>query len=155
VRGAIFDMLGAEVPGARVLDLYCGSGSLGLESLSRGAADVVFVDRSPISLSCVRQNVNELDFDGQAKTLKRNLPKQLNPRLGDGFTIVFSDPPYAQQRVLELAERLLVITASTAVWVHESASKEEAWSVDRLGWLVSKTKIYGDTKLTFLEKSQP
>ena len=116
---------------------------------------MVFVDRSPIALSCVRRNAVELGFDASAVTLKRNLPKQLGPRMGDQFDIVFSDPPYAQRRVTELAEQLGSMTASTATWVHESASKEEAWSDDLAGWRVAKTKIYGDTKLTFLEKSLP
>jgi len=95
-REALFSSLGALIPGSRVLDLYAGSGSLGLEALSRGAESAVFVEQGRSALEALRENVRMLDLGGTvvATDVTRFLEGS-----EDQFDVVFVDPPYA----LELA----------------------------------------------------
>ena len=87
VRGAIFSSLGDAVPGARVLDLFAGSGAIGIEALSRGAASAVFVDSSPRCASCVRENL---------RRARREASVQVMDALKFLELLIFADPPYAK-----------------------------------------------------------
>ncbi|MDH5372871.1 MAG: 16S rRNA (guanine(966)-N(2))-methyltransferase RsmD, partial [Acidimicrobiia bacterium] len=92
VREALFSSLGARIPGSRVLDLYAGSGSLGLEALSRGAESSVFVEQGRAALDALRENVEMIGLDGvvvavDVASFLRSTPEQ--------FDVVFVDPPYA------------------------------------------------------------
>jgi 16S rRNA (guanine966-N2)-methyltransferase len=96
VREAIFSMLGG-VEGARVLDLFCGSGALGIEALSRGAAQAVFVDRHPAP---ARRNVDDLDLGERARVEGADAIRFLKRAEPGSFDLVLCDPPY------RLADRL-------------------------------------------------
>jgi len=94
VREAWFSIVGPVVAGARVLDLFAGSGALGLEALSRGAAHVTFVELSPASLNALRKNVAELGVEDRA-AIRRADAVRFVTRLGaDPFDLAFADPPY-------------------------------------------------------------
>ncbi|CAM3606959.1 16S rRNA (guanine(966)-N(2))-methyltransferase RsmD [Paracoccus nototheniae] len=100
VREAIFNLLingnqGNPLPGARVLDLFAGTGALGLEALSRGALHVTFVDDGATSARLIRQNVDKARA-GEATALLRRDATRLGPCDGPGFDVVFLDPPYGQ-----------------------------------------------------------
>jgi len=95
VRGAIFSSLGGAVPGAQVLDLFAGSGGMGIEALSRGAASSVFVDLNPKSIACVRENLRKARLDGVVQTM--DALKFLELYAADRFDIIFADPPYAKR----------------------------------------------------------
>jgi 16S rRNA (guanine966-N2)-methyltransferase len=92
VREALFSSLGAAVPGSRVLDLYAGSGSLGLEALSRGAESVTFVEQAQSALEALRENVDTVGLGGTVviEDVGRFLTASREP-----FDLVFVDPPYA------------------------------------------------------------
>jgi 16S rRNA (guanine966-N2)-methyltransferase len=92
-REAIFSSLGQDVKGARVADLFCGSGALGLEALSRGASHSLFVDSSRIATATVRENIRMLDLDSRAKAVSMNV-LHLRPRHLAAVDIIFADPPY-------------------------------------------------------------
>jgi len=104
VRAALLDMLAPDVPGARVLDLFAGTGALGLEALSRGAASADFVETRPSSLHALRANVAALRVRDRTRVFKRDaLPfaAALEP---DSYEIAFADPPYGSRmldRVIE------------------------------------------------------
>jgi 16S rRNA (guanine966-N2)-methyltransferase len=105
VRGALLDMLAADVPGARVLDLFAGTGALGLEAISRGAASADFVEFRPASLHALKANVMALRLRDRTRIFKRDaLPFAAG--LGeDAYDLAFADPPYESRvldRVLEL-----------------------------------------------------
>lgn len=100
VREAIFNLLingshGNPLPGARVLDLFAGTGALGLEALSRGAASVTFVDDGARALSLVRQNVDKARAGSDTQMLRRDATR-LGANTGRPFDLVFLDPPYAR-----------------------------------------------------------
>jgi len=153
VREALFSILGEKVAGARVLDLFAGTGSLGLEALSRGAASAVFVDQSYASLDLIRQNLNKCFTDVQADYLRLDLAKIKSFSLlrqhiqDDGrFTLIFLDPPYEKK----LAEMALTMVEKTGLVVPAGiVVAEERWKVElpeRVGSLyLHLHRRYGET----------
>ena len=127
-REAIFSILGpSRVRQARVLDLFAGSGALGLEALSRGAAEAVFVELYPPALALIEANVSRCGFAGCSLILARDLRQGLSflpPR--PSFDLVFLDPPYgrglAAPVLAELARLRLLTTAGVAVVEEEAGS---------------------------------
>lgn len=96
VREAAFNLLQGELPGSRVLDLFAGSGAMGLEALSRGAESAVFCDKNRGAVQAIRENVAALKVEGQASVLHMGWEQSLK-RLGgedSRFDLVFLDPPY-------------------------------------------------------------
>ena len=93
VKEAVFSALQFEIEGRRVLDLFAGSGQLGLEALSRGAQSATFVDSSEVSLSAVRKNIETAGFAGQARTVRSDYAA-FAAGCRDRFDLVFLDPPY-------------------------------------------------------------
>jgi 16S rRNA (guanine966-N2)-methyltransferase len=94
VRAAIFSTLGDAVPGARVLDLFAGSGAMGIEALSRGAASAVFVDSSPRCAACVRANLRRARLEASVQVM--DALKFLKLYVEGNFDLIFADPPYAK-----------------------------------------------------------
>lgn len=95
VRAAIFSSLGDAVPGARVLDLFAGSGAMGIEALSRGAASAVFVDANPRAAACVKANLRRTHLDGSVQTM--DALKFVELYAPDRFDLIFADPPYTKR----------------------------------------------------------
>jgi 16S rRNA (guanine(966)-N(2))-methyltransferase RsmD len=122
VREALFARLG-DLEGAVVLDLFAGTGALGIEAVSRGATRVVFVERSPASAACLRRNLASLELGEEARLLREDVARALRRlgREGQRFDLVLLDPPYAEGEVLEralaglVAERLLAAGATVVV----------------------------------------
>lgn len=95
VRAAIFSSLGDAVPGARVLDLFAGSGGLGIEALSRGAESAVFVDTDRASALCIRRNLSKARLEGIVQTMDALRFVELYAE-EHAFDLIFADPPYAK-----------------------------------------------------------
>jgi len=149
VRGAIFSALesmGADL--SRALDLYAGSGALGIEALSRGAQRCDFVERDARACASIRQNLSKTGFEGQGEVLCLPVERAL-PRLSGPYTLVLADPPYAlaATATLELlAERGLVEAGRTTL-VLEHSSREEA--PERLAGLSRlKSLRHGDSAVS-------
>ena len=141
VREAWFSILGAEVQDARVLDLFAGSGALGLEALSRGARSAVFVEKARASLAALEKNIAELGVADVATVVKGDALRYAEAIIPLGYDIVFADPPYdlgAGPRLIALFRarpfcRILSIE-------HRSTEKLDG----------DDTRRYGDTAITFL-----
>jgi 16S rRNA (guanine966-N2)-methyltransferase len=122
VREALFSILGDAVQGARVLDLFAGSGALGLEALSRGAAEATFVDSSTASLAAVKANLQALG--GEAEVRRGDALRFLRAAPGEAryYDLVLLDPPYrlAERLGRELSEALPAVLAPSALVVSES-----------------------------------
>ncbi|HEX9751670.1 MAG TPA: 16S rRNA (guanine(966)-N(2))-methyltransferase RsmD [candidate division Zixibacteria bacterium] len=98
VKESLFNIIAAELPHAYVLDLFCGSGALGLESLSRGADRAVFVDQGRSALRCTHDNIAQLGAELSSEVLAVDAGRalrQLSGR-GDRFSVIFADPPYGE-----------------------------------------------------------
>ncbi|MCS6286758.1 MAG: 16S rRNA (guanine(966)-N(2))-methyltransferase RsmD [Nitrospira sp.] len=151
VREALFSILGNRLPDSRVLDLFAGTGAIGIEALSRGATHVTAVESQAESLKLLRHNIAECGMNSlvsvQARTVKQFLAR---PDLWTGpYDIVFADPPYDMAYKLEdMFETVPAALASPDAWlVVEHASKTIL--PDRLGVTTLKKRYqYGDTALS-------
>lgn len=94
VKEAVFSSIAPYLPGAYVLDLFAGSGALGLEALSRGAAQATFVDESPAAIAVVRKNVCKARMEGKSRLVRCSWQAFVSGYTGEGFDLVFLDPPY-------------------------------------------------------------
>src|SRR5438067_2361485 len=94
VRQSLFDLLGQRMDGLAVLDLYAGTGALGLEALSRGAKSAVFVESDARACGVIHGNIADLKYEDRSRVVREELPQALQ-RLREKFDLVFSDPPYA------------------------------------------------------------
>jgi 16S rRNA (guanine966-N2)-methyltransferase len=147
------------VAGARVLDLFAGTGALGIEALSRGASEAVFVDESPRALATIRENLRRTGFRDRAVVIRSEVGRALN-RLGDrGFDLVFLDPPYElgpPELDADLAAlgagRLLAEGATVAL----TRGSKSSTIVIPLDWTVARRLAYGDTIVTlFRSRNTP
>jgi 16S rRNA (guanine966-N2)-methyltransferase len=151
VRGAIFNLLGQDMTGFRVLDLFAGTGALGIESLSRGATEAFFVDCSPEALQLVRRNLSLCGYEGAGvllrKDLSRGIPFEQFP-VESGFDLVFADPPYRKGLLLPVLQGLsgMGILSSTGAFVAES-SREETLPENAGRLSLAKDRVYGDTRV--------
>jgi 16S rRNA (guanine966-N2)-methyltransferase len=141
VREALFSMLG-DVGGARVLDLYAGSGALGIEALSRGADSAMFVERDAQAVATIERNLASLGLD--APVARQDVLRFL-ARADGAFDLVFCDPPYdsASRLAGPLAERLPALTAEDARIVTESDKRNPL----ELPFPLLVERAYGDTRI--------
>jgi 16S rRNA (guanine966-N2)-methyltransferase len=141
VREALFSMLG-DVSGARVLDLYAGSGALGIEALSRGADSAVFVERDPRAAAAIRANIDAVGANAEVRRqdVLAFLASDHRP-----FDLVFCDPPYdSGPRIAgQLAERLPALLAEGARTVTESDKRKPL----ELPFPLLTERTYGDTRI--------
>jgi 16S rRNA (guanine966-N2)-methyltransferase len=147
VREALFARLG-DLEGARVLDLYAGSGALGIEALSRGAVSAVFVERASAVAAVLRGNLHVLELECRSELIRGDAPGRVRrlAEAGRRFDLVFVDPPYARRDELERALRAIAtsgILAPGARVVVETARGIELPAVSGLELLDERR--YGDT----------
>lgn len=145
-RQAIFSSLGARVADADVLDLFAGTGALGLEAASRGARAVAFVEQNRAAQEAIQKNIATLQFSG-CELLRGEVAAVLKRLAGRRFTIILADPPYgtAAQELLANPDLPGLLTAD-GVLVLESA-KRNALTVPP-PWELLREAVYGDTRVS-------
>jgi 16S rRNA (guanine966-N2)-methyltransferase len=150
-REAVFSSLAARVPGARVLDLFAGSGSLGLEAWSRGAANVTAVEKVSKHWKALQENFQTLEGDpdlGSWQAVQADVYEFLK-RGAEPFDLIFADPPYEEADLSKLLEVAGGVLAPGGLLVFEMRSRDD-YSVPP-EWNLIKEKRYGGTKMLFLE----
>ncbi len=154
VRESLFSTLGTLVVGAKILDLFAGSGALGLESLSRGAGSAVFVEQSKAACDCIRKNLTKARLAERAQIHSWTAGRFLKGTAGN-FDLIFADPPYARDE--ESANAIVALLENAKLPAALSSNGLfilEHWSDAPLGdleqWLVEKEKTYGNTCVSFL-----
>jgi 16S rRNA (guanine966-N2)-methyltransferase len=147
VKQAIFNLVGPGIEGAEVLDLFAGSGALGIEALSRGAAGVTFVDHQARGLAILRQNLDVLGLKERARIVRGDVVRWLeaSPDTVKRAGVVFLDPPY-DDLVLDRALKVLDHSVEQATVVAEHSRRQEMPALDRLQ--VDRQRRYGDTMVT-------
>jgi 16S rRNA (guanine966-N2)-methyltransferase len=150
VREALFEILEArDAPMARVLDLYSGTGALGIEALSRGAEHCDFVEADARACDVIRENLRLLDLRGRTKLWPLTVAKAL-PRLSSPYDLVVADPPYeydrAESDLVSVLEQALLAEGGTLVVEH---SQRRDWPETLGGLEQLSSRRYGDTRLTF------
>ena len=156
VRESLFGRLG-DIVGCRVLDLYAGTGSLGIEALSRGAKRVTFVDRASTSLRVLNKNLANLEIESHCKVIRGEVRKVLR-RLetqGQQFDLVFMDPPYDGDEYAPVLEQVAdsELLAPHGMLVVESAKRHPLPSVAELSLDVVDERATGDTIITRLRSA--
>jgi len=151
VREAAFSALGELIVDARVLDLFAGSGAYGIEALSRGAAEAVFVDNHPKSISTIQLNLSKTKLSG--RVIRQDVFRFLRDQKG-AFRIVFADPPYAKKpgardyiEELLSCERLAAVVEPGGLLVLECV--ETAKIQHPSYWEITRAKKYGTAELLF------
>lgn len=154
VREALFSIILSrfELQGARVLDICAGTGSLGIEALSRGAAYCCFIEPDRNALAALRHNLSAAHCAGRAGIMETDVQRALRQLAAQGerFDIVFFDPPYGSGLYATVPEMLssLSLLAGEGLFIAECAAR--APLPDRLGMLVKDDRrVYGDTALEF------
>jgi len=158
-REALFSIIGRTVENATVLDLYAGTGALGLEALSRSAERAAFVDKSPEAIQIINKNIELCGFSDRALVFKRDLSKGLSflakQLPGTFFSIVFVDPPYRKDLSAGMLQELAetdILCAEALVVIEEEASAELPAQVADLT-LVDQRR-YGETGFWFYRQNK-
>lgn len=152
VKQAVFNILG-DITGCRILDLFAGTGSIGIEALSQGASHAVFVDDGPESLKIVRKNLEICRFEGRATVLKMKIPEELDriKKKEAGFDLVFVDPPYDRNLVNPTLQKLFSSgLLSPQGWVIVEHSPRELIQENQ-AWMIKSRREYGQTLISFLK----
>lgn len=152
VREALFNILGPKPIGAHVLDLYAGTGALGIEALSRGADRAIFIDRSAQALTTLRKNLGKCNLTAVSQVIQWDITKNLNclKHAAAPFDLIFLDPPYNKKLVATTLSHLLAAqcshTDTIVVAEHESGLDTNALPS---GLKLENTRRYGKTALSF------
>jgi 16S rRNA (guanine966-N2)-methyltransferase len=153
VRQALFSMLGERVHGAEVLDLYAGSGALGLEALSRGAARTLFVESDPRALEALRRNVASCRLPSERAEVAALDVQRWAPPPARRFDVVLADPPYALLRPLPDALAAPGVLSERAVLLLEGPQARIA-PRRLLGLPLQRERVHGETRLALYATSE-
>ncbi|MBK9547160.1 MAG: 16S rRNA (guanine(966)-N(2))-methyltransferase RsmD [Dehalococcoidia bacterium] len=147
VREAIFNILGERVDGATVLDLYAGTGALGIEALSRGASAATFVEGEAGAIHAILQSLARTSLAAGGKVVRGRLPAALTT-LGGTFDIIFMDPPYNDPAAEETLMSTGALLAEGGIVVYEHASRYNP-PQRPAGLQLQERRVYGDSAVAF------
>ena len=153
VKEALFSIIHFEIPGARVLDLFGGTGQLGIEALSRGAKSAVFVDQSEQACRLIRENLKRTKLEQDAKVVRSDYLDYLN-RCREQYNIIFLDPPYAEVFLENSIKRITeidILQSDGIIVAERPLGKELPWEFE--GYTRSKDYKYGKVLLTIYRKA--
>jgi 16S rRNA (guanine(966)-N(2))-methyltransferase RsmD len=154
VRESVFNVLGQYFEGGDVLDLYAGTGALGVEALSRGCERAVFVERDGRALAVIKENLKKAGFEDRAEVVRADVGRVLDRLLTDErvFNLIFADPPYriANTEIEAFLSRLGALLAPGGRVVMESGEAPAGGTGGKKG----VTRRYGGTFVTILERSE-
>lgn len=154
-KETLFNVIQTEIPFCRFLDLFAGSGAVGIEALSRGAAFAAFVDSSKESIKCINENLNHTHLADKAQVVGRDVFTTL-PMLKGGFDVIFIDPPYGkllERRVLELLPMCDILKEDSLIIVEADLDTDFSYLSD-LGYEFIKEKKYKTNRHIFLKKAE-
>lgn len=157
IKETLFNMLQPRIPGAAFLDLFAGSGGIGIEALSRGASLCVFGDRDRQALNCIRANLEHTGLEDRAEVIAGDYSRTLALLRGRApFDIIFMDPPYdstlVRQALKQIADSGLL--AGDGVIVAEVPANEDLRPYLGDDWLIAREKVYKTNKHVFIEQGE-
>lgn len=156
IKETLFNMLQGEIPGCFFLDLFAGSGSIGIEALSRGADLAVFVENDKNALTCIEENLAHTKLEKHAAICRQDAFVSLQSlEYKYSFDIVFMDPPYdneLERRVLEYLTVSSLITDETLI-IFEASLDTDISYLEDLGYELIKEKKYKTNKHVFVQRS--
>ena len=152
IKEAMFSIIQFDLPGAKILDLFGGTGQLGIEALSRGASSAVFIDASPVACKLIRENLKRTKLERNATVLQNDYEKFLKTT-AEKFDIILLDPPYAEkflENALNLITEIDILQRNGIIVTERSIDKVFPYQFD--GYLRSRDYKYGSTILTVFRK---
>lgn len=150
VRLAVFNILGDLVKNKKAVDLYAGSGTLGIEALSRGAREAIFLESNYHACKIVKENLDHARILPKGRVICRDVKQALLEMPDDDIELAFLDPPYAIGRLDHIFKALYPHLKRGAIVVYEHSKMTEPPAVS--GLRIFDRRIYGSTKITFLTK---
>lgn len=156
IKETLFNIINPYIYGCNFLDLFSGSGGIGIEALSRGAERAVFVDNSPVSIACINENIVHVGFTEKANVLRSDAVNAVSKLHYEGkrFDIIFLDPPYdklLEKDVLESLIQFPLLNDDGIIIVEASADTEFDY-LDSSCLEVFRVKSYGSNKHVFIRK---
>lgn len=155
IKETLFNMLMPYLSGAIFVDLFAGSGGIGIEAISRGAKKVYFVENAQKALDCINDNLSHTRFTQQAVVVKQDVFAALRGSIKDDVDVIFMDPPYEQlyeKRALEILSEASYVTEDTLIVVEATLDTSFDY-VEKLGFEVTKEKRYKTNKHVFIKRS--
>ena len=152
VREAVFNIIGDIVAEARVLDLYAGTGALGIEALSRGAATATFVESDQTSARAIVQSLGRTAFSDRGDVVRARLPGAV-ANLEGLFDLILMDPPYDASDAPETLNAAASLLAPDGLFVYEHASRYNP-PERPAGLILTERRVYGDTALAFYRRQE-
>ena len=154
VKEAVFSIIQFEIAGAKVLDLFGGTGQLGIEALSRGAKQAVFVDAAEPACKLIRENLRRTKLEQQGQVVRSDYMQYLRS-CRDRFDIILLDPPYAEvflENSLKMITEIDILQSGGIIVTERPVDKELQYEFD--GYTRSKDYKYGNTLLTLYRKDE-
>lgn len=153
IKETLFNMLQTEIYGSRFLDLFAGSGGIGIEALSRGASESVFVENSKAAVACIKDNLKFTHLDDKAVVMEQDVLTAINRLNGKGvFDIVFIDAPYGcghDRNTLTALAGSDIIDEYTTVIIEEKIDSDVTY-ISEIGYKINKIKNYKTNKHIFV-----
>ena len=153
VKEALFSIIHFEIPGARVLDLFGGTGQLGIEALSRGAKSAVFVDMQENACRLIKENLKRTKMEQEGRVIRSDYLQYLD-RCREKFDIVLLDPPYAEvflENALKRITEIDILESNGIIVAERPVGKDLPWEFE--GYVRSKDYKYGKILLTIYRKA--
>lgn len=150
IRNAMFNSIGSEITDAEVLDAFAGTGSVGLEALSRGAKHATFIERDKVAQSIISKNISELGAEDEADLVKASVGRWLETSQPCNFDIIFADPPYYDLQ-LSTVGKLLGLLKPNGLMVLSHSGRGEVPNLEN-GIVVVDNRSYGNAHLTFFRR---
>ena len=156
IKETLFNIISPSIFDSIFLDLFSGSGGIGIEALSRGAKEAVFVENNPKAMACIKENLKFTRLASRAMTVTTDVMDALYRLEGDKiFDFIFMDPPYdrgLERKVLEYLSDSRLVYEDTVIIVEASRDTDFSY-VDDLGLTVIREKVYKTNKHVFIEKA--
>lgn len=152
VKEALFSIINSDIPGSHVLDLFGGTGQLGIEALSRGAARCTFVDAREEACQLIRENLRRTKLLAEGNVIRSDYMSYLD-RCAERFSIIFLDPPYAEEYLEKAIKRIVeidILQTDGIIVTERPLGKELPWAFE--GYQRSKDYKYGKTLLAIYRK---
>lgn len=155
IKETLFNMLQPDIPGCRFLDLFAGSGAIGIEALSRGAREAVFVENQKKAWACIKDNLSFTKLSDHSRIFLMDAVSALSQLEGEpAFDIIFMDPPYDQgleRQVLSVLSHSSLADSNTTIILEASKNGEIDW-IEDFGFTPWKIKNYKTNRHLFLSR---
>lgn len=157
IKETLFNMIQFDIPDKNFLDLFAGSGAIGIEALSRGASKATFVDNNDRAIKIIKENLEHTGLTERANVIKSDASLSLEnlSRKNEKFDIVFMDPPYDKGLYMPVLEKMSnsnLVDENTII-ILEVGLKDDADGVSNLGYTITRVKKYKSNKHIFLKKT--